>query len=98
MVVLQIEQTQALFALEQGHMGELTLVQIQTFGVGGALRGLTVHDEHAWDLWQFSEDDLVVVLDAAHDSVLEQVAVALILLSGGVDGGLVLGTWLLDRA
>lgn len=78
-------------------MGKFPLVEIQTFGVRSTFGRLTVNNEHARDLRQLSEDDLVVVFNAAHDAVFEQVAVAFILFGSRIDGGLIL-TWLLDGA
>lgn len=54
-------------------MGQFSLVKVQALGVRGSLGRLPVHHEHAWDLRQFGEDNLVVVLDAADYPVFKQV-------------------------
>jgi len=64
-------------------VSQVSLVQNQPVGVGVSLAGLAVDDEDAGDLRQLGEDDLVLVLDAADDAVLQQVAVPLVLLAGG---------------
>ena len=61
-------------------MRQITLVKNQAVRVGVTLARLPVHDEHARNLRQLSEDDLVLVLDAADYAILQQVPVPLVLL------------------
>jgi len=59
---------------------QLSLIQVKAFGVLRPLRRLSVNDEHAWDLGQLRENDLVVVLHSAHNSILQKVAVPFVVL------------------
>ena len=80
MIMLQVEETEALLSFKKRHVRQVALVEIEPFGVGLALTRLAVHDEHAGDLRQLREDDFVLVFHASDDSVLEQVSIALIIL------------------
>lgn len=79
-VMLQVQQAEALLSFQQGHVWELALVEVQSLGVHVTLRGLPIDHEDSWNLWQFGKDDLVFVLHSTHDSVLQEVAISLILL------------------
>ena len=81
LVVLQIQKSQALFPLQQRHVRQVSLVQVQPLGVGRALARLPINHKHAWNLRQLRKDDLIVVFYAAHDSIFEQVSVSLIFLA-----------------
>ena len=78
-IVLQVEQSEALFALQQRHVAQFSLVQLEALWVGSSLAWLPVDDEDARDLRQLSEDDLVLIFNAANDSIGQQVAIPLII-------------------
>ena len=80
-VVLQVEEAKTFLALEEGHVGELALIKLEAFGVGGPLARLAIDDEHARNLRQLSEDDLVLILNTPHNTIGEQVAIALVILA-----------------
>ena len=50
-------------------MRQFSLVELQTFRVGGSLTRLAVDDEDAWDLGQLSKDDLVLVFNSSDDPI-----------------------------
>ena len=62
-------------------MTEFSFIQLEPLGVRSSLAWLSVDDKHAWDLRQFCKDDLILILDAAHDTIGEQVAVAFVILT-----------------
>lgn len=78
-VVLQVQQAQLLLALEQRHMRQVTLVEDESVWIGVSLGRLAVHDQHARDLGQLGEDDLVLILDPADNAILKKVTVSLVL-------------------
>ena len=79
--MLQVKQTESLLSLQQRHVGELSLVKLQSLRVCIPLAWLSVDDKDARDLWQLSKDDLVVILNHAHNTVCEQISVSLVLLT-----------------
>ena len=60
-------------------MGKLTLVELESFGVGCSFTWLSVHYEDAWDLWKLCKDDLVVVFNLSDYSIGEKVSVPFII-------------------
>ena len=61
-------------------MCKITLIQNKSVRIGIAFARLPVNDEHARNLRQLGEDDLILVFNAAHDPILEKVPIPLILL------------------
>lgn len=80
-VVLQVQQTEALLTLKEGHVGKFPLVQLQSFWVRCSLTRLPVHDQNPWNLGEFSKDDLVIIFNLSDNSICEQVAVSLVIFS-----------------
>lgn len=78
-VMLQVQESEPLLAFKQGHVRQLTLVKIQPIWIGIPFGWFAVNDEHARDLWELRKNDLVFVFDSADYSVLEEVAITLIL-------------------
>ena len=60
-------------------MRKFPLVKLQSFWVRCSLARLPVYDQNAWNLREFSEDDLVVIFNLSDNSIGEQVAVSLII-------------------
>ena len=77
-IVLQVQKSEALLSFQEGHVGQLSLVEVQPIRIGISLRWLPVDDEHTWNLRQLCKYDLVFVFDPAHYSVFEEVAVTFI--------------------
>ena len=60
-------------------MGQLSLVQLESFRIRGPLTWLSVDNEDARDLWELCKDDLVVVFDLSDDPVGKEVTVPLVI-------------------
>ena len=60
-------------------MTQFSLVQLESFRIGGSLARLTIDNEDAWYLWQFGKNDLVLILDAPHNAIGQQVTIAFII-------------------
>ena len=60
-------------------MGELSLVKLQSFGVGSSLTWLTVDDKDSRDLRKLSKDDLVLIFDRPDNTIGQEVAISLII-------------------
>ena len=78
-VMLQIEQSKSFFAFKQWHMTQFSLVQLESLRIGCPFTRLTIDDKDAWYLWQFGKNDLVLILDAPHNSIGQQVTIAFII-------------------
>ena len=76
--MLKIEQPQAFLSLEQGHVGQFSLVQVEPLWVRVSLRRFSVDDKDTWDLGKLCKDDFVFVFHSANDAVLQKVAIPLI--------------------
>ena len=77
--MLQIKQSKPLFALKERHVGKFALVELKSLRIGCSFTWLSVDDEDARDLRELCKYNLVVVFDLSHDSIGEEISVALII-------------------
>ena len=59
-------------------MRQFTLIELEALWVGRSLARFAIDYQDAWNLRQLCKDDLVLVFDAPHDAVCEQVAISLV--------------------
>ena len=79
-VVLQVQQPEPFLPLKERHMRELSLVELQSFGIGRSLTWLSIDHKHARYLGQLGKYDFVVVFYLSDDAVRQQVSISFIVL------------------
>jgi hypothetical protein len=78
--MLKVQQAKAFLSLKQRHVCQITFVKIQSFRIGVTLGRFSVDHKNPGYLGKFCKDNLVFILYSAYDTVLEQVAISLIIL------------------
>ena len=80
LIAMQVHVLDSLLSFEQWDVRQVPSVQAHLVGIDLPLRWSTVHDQDAWNLWQFDKDGEGLRLNKVYVSVLEQVTIPLILL------------------
>ena len=77
-IVLQVQETKAFFSFKKRHMRKVSFIQIKPIWVGVSLTRLPIYDQNAWNLWELSKNNFILIFNSSNDTIFEQISVPFI--------------------